>query len=557
VVVGGVALFALVALLLSGRRRHEVEAERERVSLQRDALAGENQALRSHVAALQPYAAIVDAQAHALQLRTAAAQQGRQELAAATAQANALLADAQQQRDRLMRAASDSVERAQAEAARIGAEAQQRASDQARAAAADRERAAADSARIVADAQRGAQEIAGAALEAKERAGEYQATVRALENVIKGYGDRYLVPAVGLLDELADEFGSKEGGERLKRARATVRGMVAARSAATCDYVEPWRKETAENFVLDAFNGKVDAFLADVRHDNYGTLAQRIRDASALVNLNGEAFKNARITPQYVAARLDELKWAVVVHELKQEEREEQRRIKEEIREEERARKEIERALRDAEKEEGMLRKAMEKATTELAKASEEQRAKFEDQLRGLEEKLKAAEEKNQRALSMAQQTKVGHVYVISNVGSFGEHVFKVGMTRRLDPLDRVRELGDASVPFDFDVHAMIHSDDAPALERALHKRFVREQVNKVNPRKEFFRLTLQQLRNEVEKLGLQVRWTMAAECRDWKETQAIEVGMRSHTFDEKAWERRQAAEHDRAMREATAEAAE
>ena len=81
------------------------------------------------------------------------------------------------------------------------------------------------------------------------------------------------------------------------------------------------------------------------------------------------------------------------------------------------------------------------------------------------------------------------------DVGSFGEHVYKIGMTRRLEPHDRVRELGDASVPFSFDVHAMIPSQDAPALEHALHKRFVRSQMNKVNPRKEFFRLSLQEVR--------------------------------------------------------------
>lgn len=84
----------------------------------------------------------------------------------------------------------------------------------------------------------------------------------------------------------------------------------------------------------------------------------------------------------------------------------------------------------------------------------------------------------------MAQQTRTGHVYVISNIGSFGEHVFKIGMTRRLEPKDRVRELGDASVPFEFDIHAMIFSDDAPTLKRALHRHFLKQQVNKVNPRK-------------------------------------------------------------------------
>jgi hypothetical protein len=94
---------------------------------------------------------------------------------------------------------------------------------------------------------------------------------------------------------------------------------------------------------------------------------------------------------------------------------------------------------------------------------------------------------KNQRALSMAQQTRLGHVYVISNIGSFGENIYKIGMTRRLEFLDRVKGLGDASVPFSFDVHTIIKADDVPTLEKMLHKKFANKKVNKVNSRKEFF----------------------------------------------------------------------
>jgi len=113
---------------------------------------------------------------------------------------------------------------------------------------------------------------------------------------------------------------------------------------------------------------------------------------------------------------------------------------------------------------------------------------------------LKEAEEKNKRAQSMAELTKSGHVYVISNIGSFGDDVLKIGMTRRLDPMDRVDELGDASVPFDFDVHAMIYSDDAPALEKELQAIFAKHQVNKVNCRKEFFRAGIFKIKDTFEK---------------------------------------------------------
>jgi hypothetical protein len=258
------------------------------------------------------------------------------------------------------------------------------------------------------------------------------------------------------------------------------------------------------------------------------------------VNLNGRAFREARIRDEYLAARLDELRWAAAVQELREREREEQRRIKEQIREEEKARKEYERALKDAAMEEEAIRKAMDRIQKDVERASEAQRAQYEAQLQDLQAKLQAAEEKNQRALSMAQQTKTGHVYVISNIGSFGEDVFKIGLTRRLEPTDRIRELGDASVPFEFDVHALILSDDAPVLERTLHKHFLAAQLNKVNPRKEFFRVSLPAIRQELEKLGIQASWTMTAVAAEYRESLAIERAIKENPASYKAWVNRQ-----------------
>lgn len=282
--------------------------------------------------------------------------------------------------------------------------------------------------------------------------------------------------------------------------------------------------------LLIAFNGKVDSALAKVKHDNYGKIKQEIIDAFALVNHNGAPFKNARINQSFLDTRQEELKWAVSTHELRQIELAEQREIKQQIREEEKARKEIEKAIKEAEKEERILQKALEKARAELASANEEQRLEFEAQLADLESKLVEAEERGQRALSMAQQTRRGHVYIISNIGSFGENVFKIGMTRRLEPLDRVKELGDASVPFSFDIHAMIYSEDAPTLEKELHRRFERESVNKVNPRKEFFKISLAEVRQVVEQQNLpDVHWTMKAEAAEYRESLAIESARQEH----------------------------
>ena len=120
-------------------------------------------------------------------------------------------------------------------------------------------------------------------------------------------------------------------------------------------------------------------------------------------------------------------------------------------------------------------------------------KAELENQLKDIDKAIKDIDyrEANQRA---------GYVYVISNIGAFGPDVYKIGMTRRLDPQDRVDELGDASVPFNFDVHAMIFSDDAPALETALHKAFEDRKLNMVNTRREFFHVTLNEIKDVVKK---------------------------------------------------------
>lgn len=397
-----------------------------------------------------------------------------------------------------------------------------------------------EASKIIAAAQQRAEEIAGDAYTAMSRAKEFANTAQAMKNLIEGYGDAYIVPTYNLLDDLADEFSFTEAGQKLKDARDTCRMMVKSGLAATCSYVEANRKETAIRFVTDAFNGKVDSILSRSKTDNHGKLEQEIRDSFSLVNHNGAAFRNARITDSYLAVRLEELKWAVTAKALKDEEREEQRRLREQIREEEKARREYERAIKDAAKEEDTLRKAMEKVQRQVNAANEVQRAEFEAKLFELESKLRQAEEKNQRALSMAQQTRSGHVYVISNIGSFGEEIFKIGMTRRLEPQDRIRELGDASVPFEFDVHAMIFSDDAPGLEKSLHRHFLRRQVNKVNPRKEFFRSGLEAIRQELETLGVETHWTMTARAHEYRESLRIEQQILENPEVEREWTRHQ-----------------
>jgi hypothetical protein len=203
-------------------------------------------------------------------------------------------------------------------------------------------------------------------------------------------------------------------------------------------------------------------------------------------------------------------------------EKDEQREIQEEMREEEKASREIERAREEAEKEEARYQKALEKAREEAQKATGDKLDKLNDKVRQLEEQLKAAQELKERAISRAQITKSGHVYIISNIGSFGENVFKIGMTRRLEPMDRVKELGNASVPFAFDVHAVAYSENAPELENKLHKQFETNRINLVNNRKEFFHINLDDIENWSKKENIDLRLTKMAEARDYRESIAL-----------------------------------
>lgn len=196
----------------------------------------------------------------------------------------------------------------------------------------------------------------------------------------------------------------------------------------------------------------------------------------------------------------------------KQWHKEEQARIKRQIREEQKLETERLRELQRLENQELAVQTALQKA---LQKAHDEHDSEV-DRLRA---QLQDAQDKLQRAKSMAQMTRAGFVYVISNVGSFGKDFFKIGMTRRLEPMDRVRELGDASVPFPYDVHMLISCDDAPALENTLHKELQAARVNKVNPRREFFRTDIKTLAHLVEKNHGKVDYVLEPEALEYNES--------------------------------------
>ena len=288
---------------------------------------------------------------------------------------------------------------------------------------------------------------------------------------------------------------------------------------------------------LNAFNVQADNTILKVTFRNINSSEKRLEKIKDNINKLLEP-NHCHITDDFFQLKIQELYLAFEYEEKLQEEKEEQRRIKqqmrEEKREEEKLRREIEKAEAEAQKDEEMFQKALEEVRTEAAAASAEQKSKYELRIQELKKQITEVQQKKERALSMAQQTRSGHVYIISNIGSFGEEIYKIGVTRRLEPEERVKELGDASVPFEFDIHAMIHSKDAPDLEKKLHESFDNFRVNRVNTRKEFFKVGLDQVEHKCNELGVNVEFTKLAQAKEYRETLDIINSEKPNTHETK-----------------------
>ena len=306
--------------------------------------------------------------------------------------------------------------------------------------------------------------------------------------------------------------------------------MISSESAAICrtnwtiDGSEAKGKASTKRYIkltLRAFNGECESLIAKVKWNNVNQMQERIKKSFETINKIGES-QTVTIQSAYLDLKIKELTLEYEYQLKRQKEKEALRAAQEELREEEKARREFEQAQKDAEKEEANYEKALEKARKEIGVATGDKHDKLQAQIAKLEQELQEAHAKKERAMSMAQQTKRGHVYIISNIGSFGEQVYKIGMTRRLEPVDRIKELGDASVPFQFDIHAMIYSEDAPALENALHKTFANKKVNMLNYRKEFFKVTLDEIEHRAKEIGLNTEFIRLPEAEEYRETLAI-----------------------------------
>ena len=283
----------------------------------------------------------------------------------------------------------------------------------------------------------------------------------------------------------------------LKRSLAEVRNglVIEAEKEFRQQREELAGKIAAAEDSVNAVHRMAERFLDETRKwwtlkltgDNFQTTKDRITKAIAFCRKQGYPVSTKQERELMTQLKAD---YETVLR--REHQKGEQKRIREQMREEQRVERELKREMERIETEKRVIEKA-------LADALQTVGAEHSAEVEALREKLREAEERGKRTQAQAELTKVGTVYVISNIGSFGEGVFKVGLTRRLEPQERVDELGDASVPFTFDVHMMIRSDDAPSLEFSLHKALHEYRVNRVNFRKEFFRVDLGTIKAAVD----------------------------------------------------------
>ncbi|KPM32684.1 Hypothetical protein I595_1110 [Croceitalea dokdonensis DOKDO 023] len=360
---------------------------------------------------------------------------------------------------------------------------------------------------------------------------EAKSIYKALERDIKLYQNDLEFVELGIYQPIFDYDTSDKYKEELAKIRAKQKELIKEGDACVC-YTQwhvngNYKKGEVMtrryiNLTLRAFNGECDTLISKVKWNNVQRFTERINKSYRAINRLGKS-NNVEITEEYLQLKLDELHLAYEMEHKKQVEKEEQRAIRLEQREEERAQREFEKAKKEAEIEEKRYQKALERAQKELGLVSGEELEKLNNQIAELQKNLQEAHAAKERAISRAQETKSGHVYIISNIGSFGENIYKIGMTRRLEPMDRVKELGDASVPFRFDLHALIFTENAPELENLLQKEFDDRRINKVNYRKEYFRVTLDDIQRVIkEKYEKEVEFIKFPEAQEYRETKSI-----------------------------------
>ncbi len=296
--------------------------------------------------------------------------------------------------------------------------------------------------------------------------------------------------------------------------------------------------KTYNKLMISALNAEFDMARDKMRHGSYDTAINKLRASiKSLEEL--AATVNVKISSEYLSTKEEELKIWHTDLARKQEEKEARTKQKAILREQNKA---LGRSSDDDEDDDDEVGIESQLATcsAELEKARElamqiagDDLAKLELKIEKVEEEKRNLEAKLERATSQAQITRAGYIYVISNIGSFGEGVCKIGMTRRLEPMERVVELGDASVPYRFDVHTLAFVDDAPRIEKAIHKVFSSRRVNKENHRKEFFFVSPEEAKAVMDNIGIKSSWYYECDAREYRESEMMREAMlvehRSH----------------------------
>lgn len=376
-----------------------------------------------------------------------------------------------------------------------------------------------EKARVEAEVNAAREEIA--ALRASY--GEKKATYDSLLAEMAVIDERLAFAEMGVYEPHFEFSDSDAYKTAITEVREKQKALISDRSAVFCS--TKWSVDGSQSkgqamtnrnirLTLRAFNNECDAAVANTRWNNVNAMEKRIlraKDQIESLNSSNAIFINV----EFLKLKLVEL---YLAHEY----REKLKAEREDRAESARLAREEQRLLRDmevAQEEEEHYSRLLERAKREAATIAGPKLDAFRKQIEMLERDLASAKEKVERAQAMAERTRSGYVYIISNIGSFGEGVVKIGLTRRLDPMDRVRELGDASVPFVFDIHAIIYSDDAPTLERSLHAEFESTRINAQNYRKEFFRASLDEVETAVERLAPSAPFFKDIEAQEYRET--------------------------------------
>lgn len=340
-----------------------------------------------------------------------------------------------------------------------------------------------------------------------------------LNSEIEGkYDEALLATYPSLVLPNLDGTSSSEIKNQLSLLKIKEKEMVIDNAISYPSTLKTKQINTLKKKMLIPLDSEINGLLNKLTLSNIDSTRNRIVKVFEKIN---RLFKDesAEFTNDFLEIKFEELELNYSYIVKVNDEKEQQKAIKEQMVEEEKVRREIDREKKRIDKEEKQFNSEISKLMGYMQRANADvEKELYADKIKELEDKLKELESVKENVLQRELNTRAGYVYVISNIGSFGEDIYKIGMTRRLEPMDRIKELSSASVPFEFDVHAMIFSEDAPTLETQLHTHFRDKEVNKVNQRKEFFKVSL----DEIEKVVLEnyngtVSFTKLAQAEQYR----------------------------------------